>query len=103
MKLNTHQQSGNDVLELFTTGVELPDFIFHQQRIRRAKVNSKLVYCPNSIISRQIFEIMAPKILKYPVIDENRFVLKGFKGISKTVSVSLLWHLVRLIDEYRFT
>jgi hypothetical protein len=29
--------------------------------------------------------------------------LKGYKGISKTLSVSLLWHLVRLIDEYRFS
>jgi hypothetical protein len=46
---------------------------------------------------------MAPKILKYRFFDEKKFVLKGFKGISKTVSVSLLWHLVRLIDEYRFS
>jgi hypothetical protein len=46
---------------------------------------------------------MAPKNLQQPLIDRNRFVLKGFKGISKTVSVSLLWHLVRLIDDYRFS
>jgi hypothetical protein len=46
---------------------------------------------------------MAPENLENPVIDENRFVLKGFKGISKTVSVSLLWHLVRFIDDYRFS
>ncbi len=33
MKLNTHQQSRNDVLELFTTGIEPPASIFHQMRI----------------------------------------------------------------------
>jgi hypothetical protein len=38
MNLNTHLQSRSDVLELFTTGVEPPDFIFHQPRIQRAKV-----------------------------------------------------------------
>jgi hypothetical protein len=35
--------------------------------------------------------------------NNNRFVLTGYKGISKTLSVSLLWHLVRFIDEYRFS
>ena len=32
-----------------------------------------------------------------------RFIVTGYKVISKTVSVSLLWHLVKLIDEYRFS
>jgi hypothetical protein len=35
--------------------------------------------------------------------NNNRFVLTGYKGISKTLSVSLLWHLVRFIDEYRLS
>jgi hypothetical protein len=33
MNLNNQQQSVNDVLKLFTTGVEISDQIFHQQRI----------------------------------------------------------------------
>jgi hypothetical protein len=35
--------------------------------------------------------------------NSKRLVLTGYKGISKTLSVSLLWHLVKLIDEYRFS
>ena len=63
----------------------------------------KLVYCPNSIISRQIFSIMGPKIKGQVKGKTARLVLTGYKGISKTLSVSLLWHLVQLIDEYRFS
>jgi hypothetical protein len=63
----------------------------------------KLVYCPNSIISRQIFSIMGPSIPGQVKGITDRLVLTGYKGISKTLSVSLLWHLVQLIDEYRFS
>jgi hypothetical protein len=46
---------------------------------------------------------MGPRIPGQLYGNKNRFVLTGYKGISKTLSVSLLWHLVRFIDEYRFS
>lgn len=33
----------------------------------------------------------------------RRWALKGYKEISKTVSVALIWCLAQLIDEYRFS
>jgi hypothetical protein len=60
-----------------------------------------LVYCPNSIISSQLFSMLSsepPGIF----LNKKRFMLTGYKGISKTISVTLLWHLTRFIDEYRF-
>ena len=82
-----------------------PKNIFHQTRIQHAKVgsekNGKFIYCPNSIISRQIFSILS---INPPedFVNLKRFLIKGYKGVSKTVSVSLLWHLTQFIDEYRF-
>ena len=31
------------------------------------------------------------------------YILKGYKGISKTLSTSLYWNLARIIDIYRFS
>ncbi len=46
---------------------------------------------------------MGPKIPGNMQIIRSKLLLTGYKGISKTLSVSLLWHLVKLIDEYRFS
>ena len=101
MKHSEHPESRDDVLKLFTTGVILPERIFHQPRIQNARTGLNFVYCPNSIITGQIFSIMSPNP-PYDFITKNRFILKGYKGISKTVSTSLLWQLTQFIDEYRF-
>jgi hypothetical protein len=46
---------------------------------------------------------MGPKIKGQIGQNEDRLILTGYKGISKTLSISLLWHLVGFIDEYRFS
>jgi hypothetical protein len=46
---------------------------------------------------------MGPSLPGQVQRNTDRLVLTGYKGISKTLSVSLLWHLVKLIDEYRFS
>ena len=101
MRHSEHPESRDDVLKLFTTGVVLPKHIFHQPRIQNAKTGQNFVYCPNSIITSQIFSIMSPNPPK-KFINKDRFILKGYKGISKTVSTSLLWQLTKFVDEYRF-
>jgi len=102
VKLNTHPQSRDDVLQLFTEGVVLPKNIFHQDRIQSAtKADDHFVYNPNSIITSQIFSIFSSNPpIQFKKL--SRYMLKGYKGISKTVSMSLLWYLTRFIDEYRF-
>jgi hypothetical protein len=66
-----------------------------------AKSGRNLVYCPNSIISSQIFSMLSSEPPGM-FLNLSRFMLTGYKGISKTISVTLLWHLTRFIDEYRF-
>ena len=61
IKLNTYPESRDDILDLFTKGVVPPESIFHQDRIKSAKLSKKFVYCPNTIISSQIFAMLSSK------------------------------------------
>lgn len=64
-------------------------------KITHLKSKQLFVFHPTYMVTSQIFK----KILN---LRDGKVILKGQRGISKTVSVFLFWKLTQYIDKYRF-
>jgi hypothetical protein len=86
---------------MFTTGIEIDENVFDQQRILKALVQNPqsqkevFIFCPNRLVTTQMFNS----------IKNNRHsnaLFMGHYGISKSISVMLYAILSNHIAEYKF-